>query len=451
MNEQDVQQLLAKAASGPVVADEVDPRAILLAGRRDAARRKRIAAVAAGGAAVVLGLAAAVGIPMALGGEDPIAAGGAAPSDLPALAADDGFLERLARSDGSDCPIPDGQSEEQRQAAAAYNQALYAGLAELGAAPLGGCLTTRPDYDGFYYDDDQGLYSLEESVAFGGTASDWARIGAAVWDTGGVDYEAQMEDEECTYNEGLTCSWEDTPAGRVLLIEGVRSDFANPDTESGGSIDYPSVGVFLFRDDDMVVSLTLSLRFASDRDVPTADQIAALAATIPVGQEAPELEQPTVDNLAADLADAVEAAVPGATADTDGAVLVRLHPDIATYGGPVYGAKATHILFITAELPTGETVRLSFQAEHLGDPGDDPEAAAEAAAQCGDAECETGPDGTGAVSVHRTIEDGRSVLTSLAYSPLDGWLIGVGVESADGAEAPAVDFATLDAILGDLR
>ncbi|MEU5873548.1 hypothetical protein AB0A73_18565 [Glycomyces sp. NPDC047369] len=451
MNEQDVQQLLARAASGPVHADDVDPLAILAAGRRDVLRRKRTAAAVAGGAVVVLGLAAAVGIPLMLGGDDPIAPGGAAPPDLPALAADAGFPEQLARFDRGDCPLPDGQSEEQRRTAAAYNEALYAGLAELGAAPAGGCLTTRPDYDGFYYSDDQGLYMLEESLAFGGTASDRAEMSAAVWETGGVDYEDQMEDEECTYNEGLTCSWDDTPEGRVLLMEGVRSDFTDPDTESGGSADYPTVGAFLFRDDDVVVSLTLSLRFSSDRDLPSLDQVVALVSSIPVGQEAPELEQPTVDTLTAALADAVEANAPGAVVDTGTAALFRLHPDVATYGGPVYGSEATHMLFVTAELPSGETVRFYLQAERVDEPGDDPEAAAAAAAQCGDAACETGTDESGTVTVHRTIEDGRPGLTSLAYSPVDGWLLGVGVETADSTEAPPVDFAALDAILDEVR
>ncbi|SDE11990.1 hypothetical protein [Glycomyces harbinensis] len=451
MNEDEVRDLLGKAASGPVDVGQVDPEAIVRAGKRGAIRA-RVGIAVAGGAAAVLALGAAVGIPMAFGDDDMAASGGAAPEDLPTDDVADDFLDQWTRADHGNCPLPD-QAEEKERTAAAYTATLFEGLADLGGEPLGNCLTTRPDYDGFY-DYGEGTYFLQEAVAFpgaDGTAPDWAWLTGSVWETGGVDYESQMEEEECTYSPGLTCSWIDSEEGRVLLMEGTRTDFLNPDTEEGGSADFPMVGAFLFRE-DVVLSLGFSLRFESDQPGPTLEEVTEILKSIPVGQEAPEVEPPAERDLADELAAAVANAVPGAVVDTPSFDLVRLHADVAEYGGPVYGSEATHMVFVLAELESGETVRFYLQAEQVTGAGDEPaEEIAAAYAQCRDAECETATDDPRDVSVHRTIEAERPGLTALEYRTGDGWMIGVGVEAVDGTEAPPVDFATLDAIVGAIR
>jgi len=450
MNEDEVRNLLGKAASGPVDVDQVDPEAIVRAGRRGAARRQGGIALA-GGAAAVLALAAAVGIPMALGGDgEQTASGGAAPEDLPTAPVEDDFLAQWNRADGGDCPVPDGQTDEQQRTAAAYNEAFFAGLAALGAEPLGSCLTTRPDYDGFYYSDDYTSYYVEESVAFGGEDLDWAKVTGSIWETGGVNYESQMESEECDYNAGAICSWVDTEAGRVLLVEGTRSDFVNPDTESGGSVELPVVSAFLFRE-DVVVALGFSLHFESDLDGPSADQVIELVQSIPVGEQAPEVELPAEGDLADELAGAIANAVPGAVVDTGSAELVRLDADVAEYGGPVYGSEATHMMFVLAELESGETVRFFLQAEPVEGAGEESEEAAASYAQCPDAECDVAVVNPWDISVHRTIAGERPSLTALEYRTGDGWMIGVGVETVDAAVVPPVDFATLDAIVAALH
>jgi hypothetical protein len=450
MNEADeMRQLFDRAASEPVDVDRVDPDAIVRAGKRGVAR-KQVGTAAAGVAAAMLAVGAAVGIPMTLGGNGEPAGSGAAPDDLPTVPAEDAFLDQWARADHGDCPVPEGQTEEQRRTAAAYNQTVFQALAEFGAEPLGKCLTTRPDHDGFYFDDEQGAYYMEESVAFGDdAASDWARVTGAVWETEGVDYEEQMEMEECTGREGLTCSWEDTDAGRVLLIEGTRDDFLNPDTEAGGSAEFPVVSAFLFRD-DVVVSLAFSLHFESGQTGPSIDQVVDLATAIPVDQEAPEAETPAWADVADELAAAAEHAIPGVAVETGTADFVRLHPAVAEYGGPVYGSDTTHMVFVLAELDSGETVRLFLQAEPVEDAGEDPTETAASLAQCPLATCETASDGPN-ISVHRTIEDERRSLTALEYRPGDGWMIGIGVETVDGTAPPPVDFETLDAIVDAIR
>jgi hypothetical protein len=231
------------------------------------------------------------------------------------------------------------------------------------------CLETRPDYDGFY-DRGEGYY-LQEFVAFDdvdASATDRAWMTGGVWETGGVNFESHLEEEDCDYNEGLDCSWIDTDQGRVLLTEGTRTGFVNPDTEEGGSAEYPTVGAFLFRD-DVVVVLDFTLHFESDRPGPSIDQVVDLVESIPADQDAPETNAPTEDDLAADLADAVVAEIPGTVVDSDSAELIRLHPDVAEYGGPVYGPEATHMMFVLAELESGETVRFFLQAEQVEDPG----------------------------------------------------------------------------------
>lgn len=453
MNEDEVRNLLGKAASGPVDVDRVDPEAIVRAGKRGVARRQ-FGIAGAGAAAAVLALGAAVGIPMTLGGDgEPAAPGGAIPQDLPTVPFDDDFLSQWARADHGNCPVPDGQTDEQQRTAAAYNAVLFEALAELDAEPLGNCLTSRPDYDGFYSSSDQNAYILEESVAFGGndaSTPDWASVKGAVWATEGVNYESQMEMEECDYNEGVDCSWVDTEAGRVLLIEGTRPGFMNPDTEEGGSVEYPVVGAMLFRD-DVVVSLDFSLRFESDRAAPDIDQVVDILKSIPVGQEAPEIEEPADGDFADDLADAVMNEIPGTVVEMGSVGFVRLHPDVAEYGGPIYGSETTHMVFVLAELESGETVRFFLQAEQVEDAGEEPEEIAASYAQCSDAECDIATDGPWDLSVHRTIEGERPSLTALEYRTGDGWMIGVGAETVDGTEAPPVDFETLDKIADSIR
>ncbi|HEX2144994.1 MAG TPA: hypothetical protein VHG10_10850 [Glycomyces sp.] len=452
MNEDEVRRLFDRAASGPVDVDRVDPEAIVRAGKRGVGRRQ-IGIAVAGATAAVLALGAAVGIPMTLDEDgEPAAPGGAAPQNLPTAPVDDDFLSQWARSDHGDCPVPDGQTDEQERTAAAYNRTLFEALAELGAEPMGSCLVSRPDYDGLYYDSFQEAYHLEESVAFGGdaSASDWALVRGGFWETGGVNYESLMELEECDYNQGADCSWEDTDEGRLLLIEGTRSDFINPDTEEGGSAEYPVVSAFLFRD-DVVVTLGLSLRFESDRRAPSIDQVIDIVKSLPVGEDAPETDAPAEGDIADALAAAAEQAIPGIAVETDTAEFVRLDPEVAEYGGPVYGAEATHMVFVLAELGSGETVRLFLQAEQVADVDGDPAEAAALFAQCSDAECETAADGPRDVSVHRTIEGEHPSLTALEYRVGDGWMIGVGVETADGSETPPVDFATLDALVDGIR
>ncbi|WP_112135584.1 hypothetical protein [Glycomyces dulcitolivorans] len=450
MNEHEVQNLLTEAAAGPVDVAKVDPMTILRAGRRRVARRRKAAAAIAGGAAALLAVTAAVGIPLALGDQDQTAPGGAAPDDLPTAPVDEDFLAQWTRADGADCPLPDDQTDEQQRIAAANNAVLFDALADLDAEPRGTCLTTRPDYDGFYYSDDQTAYMTEEAVFFGGDPADWAYMVAGFWETGGVDYEAIMWEEECTYPDTVTCTWDDTEAGRVLLIEGVRNDFLNPDTEADGSAPFPVVSAFLFRE-DVAVQFDFALHFESDRTGPTVDQIVDLITALPLNQDAPEVEPPAATDLAADLAAAIATELPGAVVDTASADLVRLSPDIATYGGPVYGTEATHMLFVLAELESGETVRFFLQAERVEDAVDAAEVPAETAAQCPSAECEITTDDSGSVSVHRTIDGDRPSLTAFASPAGDGWAIGVGVEPADGTEAPPVDLATLDAILDAIR
>jgi hypothetical protein len=451
MNEDEVRRLLDRAASGPVDVDRVDPEAIVRAGRRDVARRRQVGIAAAGAAAAVLALGAAVGIPLTIGGDgEPSGRDGAAPEDLPTVPADDDFLDQWSRADHGNCPEPDGQTDEQQRTADAYNQVLFDALGELGAEPLGRCLESRPDYDGVYYSIDQEAYYAEESVAFGDddSTSDWAWVTGGSWETKGVNYESQMEEEECPSNPGVDCSWEDIAEGRLLLIEGTRSDFVNPDTEAGGSAEFPVVAAFLFRD-DVVVTLEFSLHFESDRPGPSIDQVVDILRSIPAGQEAPDIQAPAW----ADVADALAAAAEreGMTVYTDTAEFVRLAPEVATYGGPVYGTDTTRMVFVLAELESGETVRLFLQAEPVADPGEDPAEVAASYAQCSHAECETGADGPRDASVHRIVADGRPGLTALEYRAGDGWVIGVGVETVDGTEAPPVDFATLDAILDGIR
>lgn len=453
MKEDEVRRLLDRAASGPVDVDRVDPDAIVRAGKRGVARRQ-IGIAGAGAAAAVLALGAAVGIPMTLGGNgEPAAPGSAVPQDLPTVPVDDEFLSQWARADHGNCPVPDGQTGEQERTAAAYTRVLFEALAELGAEPQGSCLTSRPDYDGFYYSGDQNAYVLEESVAFGGedaSAVDWAQVRGAVWETGGVNYESQMKQEECDSNEGVDCSFDDTAEGRVLLIEGTRSGFMNPDTEEGGSTEYPVVSAFLFRD-DVVVSLDFSLRFESDRPTPSLDQVVDIIESIPVGQEAPETEAPAWGDIADALAATAEHEIPGIAVETGTAGFVRLHSDVAAYGGPVYGSEATHLVFVLAELESGETVRLFLQAEPVEDAGEDPKEAAASYAHCSNVECETAADGPRDVSVHRTIEGEHPSLTALEYRVGDGWVIGVGVETVDGTDTPPVDFETLDALVDGIR
>jgi hypothetical protein len=454
MNEDEVRRLLGKAASGPVDVERVDPDAIVRLGRRDVARRRQIGIAAAGAAAAVLALGAAVGIPLTIGGNGETAErGGAAPQDLPTVPADDDFLDQWSRADHGNCPEPGGQTDEQERTADVYNQVLFDGLKALGGEPLGRCLESRPDYDGFYYSEDQGAYIMEESFAFGGddaSTPDWAFVRAASWETGGVNYEAQMEEEECPSNPNVECSWEDVPEGRVLLIEGSRAAFIDPDTEAGGSAELPVVAAFLFRE-DVVVSLEFVMHFESDRQAPSIDQVVDILRAFPAGEEAPEVDVPAWDDVAADLAAAAEREVPGIDVDTDTAEFVRLAPEVATYGGPVYGTDATRMVFMLAELESGETVRLFLQAEPVEDVGGDPAMAAASFAQCFDVDCQTAMDGPADASVHRTIADGRPSSTSLEYRVGDGWLIGVGVEAVDGSQAPPVDFATLDAILDGIR
>jgi len=452
MNEDEVRRLLDKAASGPVDVDRVDPDAIVRLGRRDVARRRQIGIAAAGAAAAVLALGAAVGIPLTIGGNGETAErGGAAPQDLPTVPADDDFLNEWSRADHGNCPEPGGQTDEQERTADAYNQVLFEALKELGGEPLGRCLETRPDYDGVYYSEEQGAYIMDESFAFGdGSTSDWAWVRGGSWEAGGVNYESQMEEKECPPNPNVECSWEDVPEGRVLLIEGSRTDFVDADTEAEGAAEFPVVAAFLFRE-DVVVTLDLSLRFESDRQAPSIDQVVDIIRALPAGEEAPEVEVRAWDDVAADLAAAAEREIPGIEVDTDTAEFVRLAPEVATYGGPVYGTDATRMVFVLAELESGETVRLFLQAEPVEDAGGDPAVAAASFAQCSDVDCETAADGPGDASVHRTITEGRPSSTSLEYRVGDGWVIGVGVEAVDGSEAPPVDFATLDAILGGIR
>lgn len=455
MNEDEVRRLFDRAASGPVDVDRVDPEALVREGRRGVTRR-RAGIAGACATAAVLALGAVVGIPMTLGGNgEPAALGGAVPRDLPTVPVDDDFLNQWARADHGNCPVPEGQTDEQERTAAAYTGVLFEALEDLGAEPLGSCLVSRPDYDGFCYSGDQNLYYyyLEESVAFGGgdaSPPDWALVRAAVWETEGVDYEPQMEQEECESNEGVDCSWDDTEEGRVLLIEGARSDFIDPDTEQGGSAEYPVVSAFLFRD-DVVVSLDFSLRFESDRPAPSLDQVVDILKSIPVGEEAPETVEPAWGAIADDLAAAAERAIPGAVVETGTAGFVRLHPDVAAYGGPVYGSDATHMVFVLAELDSGETVRLFLQAERVEDANKEQEEVAASYAECSDAECDIAADGPWDMSAHRSIEGEHPSLTALEYRIGDGWVIGVGVETVDGAESPLVDFETLDAILDNIR
>jgi hypothetical protein len=449
MNEAEVRNLFDTAASGPVDVDRVDPMAILRAGRRSVTRRRRIGAAVAGGVAAVLAVGAAVGFPMAFGGDsDRPLAGAVVPGGLPTAPVDDALLGRALRADRADCPLPEGQTGEQQRAAAVYSAAFFAALTDFGAEPAGVCLTTRPDYDGFYYSADQGLYRTEEVVTFGG--DDWAQVTGAVWDPAGVDYQEQMESEECSYGN-VDCSWEDRPEGRVLRIEGSRDDFLDPDTEAEGSAEFPVVAAFLFREDGMIVSMEIVPHFASDRPIPDIDQLVGLLAAFPVDEEAAAGTAPGTlaeapasatgaelpSALAEALASAAGAELPGATVDTGSAELVRLAADT-----PLYGSEGTHVLFALAELPSGETVRLSLQIERM--PADATEEAVAARAGCDGGACETESDGTG-VSVHRTVEGDRPGLTAFGYRP-GGLLIGLGAESLTG-EAPQVDFATLDAVL----
>jgi hypothetical protein len=446
MNENEVQNLLTEAAAGPVDVAKVDPMTILHAGRRRVARRRKAAAAIAGGAAALLAVTAAVGIPLALGDQDQTAPGGAIPDDLPTAPVDEDFFAQWTRADRADCPLPDGQTDEQRRIAAANNAVLFDALADLDAEPMGTCVTTRPDYDGFHYSEDQIAYLTEEAVFFGGDPSDWAYLRAGFWEGGGPDDEAAMWDEECTYPDTVTCTWDDTEAGRVLLIGGTRDDFIDPDTEAGGSVPLPVVSAFLFRD-DVVVSLGLSLHFESDRTGPTVDQVVELITALPLNQDAPEVEPPTAADLATDLAAAIATELPGTVVDTASADLVRLSPDVATYGGPVYGTEATHMLFVLAELESGETVRLFLQIERVEDTVD----VAATAAQCPPAECETATDASGNTSIHRTVDGDRPSLTAFDHPAGGAWTIGIGIEPTEGAEAPPVDFATLDAILDAIR
>ncbi|SDK93097.1 hypothetical protein SAMN05216298_2092 [Glycomyces sambucus] len=449
MNDDEVRGLLARAASGPVDADRVDPMTILRAGRRRVVRRRRIGAAVAGGAAAMLAVGAAVGIPLGLG-DDTDAAGSAVPGDLPTQTVDDAFLDQWNRFDHGDCALPEGQSDEQARISAAANQALFTGLAALGAEPLGQCLTTRPDHDGFHYDNDFDVYTLNEALAFGDdpSAVDWIYLRGGFWYTGGEDFESQMESEEC-FDPRVTCSWDDTEAGRVLLIEGVSDDFTDPDTESGPT-EYPIVEAFLFRD-EAVVSLGFSLRYESeDLAAPDLDDVTELLLVIPVGDgtEAPETEPPAWDDLTDDFAAAIEAGLPGVEVAAGTAEAVRLGPDIDSYGGPVYGTGDTYMVFVLAELASGETVRFFLQAQVVPVTEEDLDGAA---AGCGLADCEQVDGGPWNRPLHRTIGGERPSLTALEYRTGDGWLVGVGAEAVDGGALPPVDAAALDAILTGIR
>ncbi|GAB3996149.1 hypothetical protein GCM10029992_15320 [Glycomyces albus] len=295
----------------------------------------------------------------------------------------------------------------------------------------------------------------------------------AVWPTDDSEAaQSQMEEEDCTYNEGVTCTWKDAEEGRLLLIEGTEPSFVDPLTEAGGSEDYPTVRAYLFQG-DLVVGLGFSLRFESDRTPPTAEEVAEILkrfrAVYAVG--GPEFDEGT---SAWSLGQAVESRIPGLSVDAeevgisqaiddftpqegkygdDSFDLIRLGEGIGDYDGPVYGVEGSHMFFLSAELASGEQVLVYLQAQQLGEGVDDPDPdEARSQAQCGHAaKCEVTTLDPWTVSVHRTIEGDRPSLAALRYDTGDGWIWGVGIESADGSELPPVDFEQLEDVLAHLR
>ncbi|THV23441.1 hypothetical protein [Glycomyces paridis] len=444
MNEDEVRDLLDTAGAVPVDADRIDPDHIIRAGRRGVVR-KRIGVATTGTAAAVLAVVAAVGIPMAIGGGATAAAG--APEALPTAPVDPDFLSQWARADGAGCPLPE---TEETDRAAAYTEALFAGLAEIGLKPNGSCGEDTP-FDGFYYTDlDRDAFYLLETYAFEDadpSAPEWANMEANIWNAEGLDLTEGDGGEACGSYPGMTCNWIETAAGPMLVGEGTGLDPTDLAGSPEDSADVPMISVMLLRG-DIVIDLDLKFHVEPGRSLPTTEQLAAIAESIPVNQQAAPSATPTEADLIDDLAAAILEGLPGADVDLSTGEVVRLGPDITEYGGPVYGTGHTHMAFLLAELESGETVRFFLQAEPI-DATDEPDQAADTYAQCADAECDITASSAGHDSIHRTIDGDLPSLTALDYGT--AWMIGIGVEPFNGDDTPPVDFTTLDTILAALR
>lgn len=446
MNPEDMRGLFNEALDGTDPVPDPGTDDIVKAGRRLVWRRR--AAIGSAATAGVAVLASALVIPMML-------AGGPAPF----VAALPGIGDEEEQPDPEACDAADDLSDEQRAVAAMYGEVLEAEVTAIGGTVVGTCGEFEPDYDDFYFDEEADGYRYQEVVIFR-DLGEHARLLVEVLEPDGTAASVRMESLAGCGSPNTACTWdEDDEDLPLLLVEETRTvDVGAEDNPEG--VQVPVRAALIERPDGVIVHVELEESQRSGTLSTTPERLAEVARAIPVGEEAPEVEQPITEDyelpddadLAAALVDGVSEQFPGAEVPPATDVEFVAQEQTEAYGeGYRYGNDGTRIAYVDTAV-NGEQVRFFLQVTPIEVAGDGAgEEAAEHYANCSDFECEFSQldDWTGLV--HRDSTIVRPGPTSIEYRSADGWAIGVGAESLGSTEAPSIDFETLDAIVSSVR
>lgn len=446
MNPDDMRGLFNEALDGADPVPSAGTDRIVAAGRRRVWRRR--AAIGTGAIAGVAALAAAVAIPMALAG------GAAAPPDAAGPGPQE---EEPAVPDANSCETPDDQSDEQLAIAAMYDQALDTAMTAIGGSLGGYCGETGPEYGGFYFDAEAEGYRYEEAVIFLGSG-EHAILRVDVLEPDDTPASERMEglagcgpEVQCTWDPGLNEEGEP-----LLLVEGTRTVVADEGAE-GDQV--PVRAALLERGDGVIVHVELEEALRTGALSTTPQQLADVARAIPVGQDAPELEEdgtytlPDDADLAQAFVDGIAEQFPGATVPSATEVEFVAQEQTEAYDeGYYYGNDNTRVAYADATVE-GEQVRFFLQVTPLEAPGDGgaSQGPAEHYANCASFACEYSQPDESTGLVHRTSVDVRPGPTSIEHRAADGWAVGVGAESLGSTEAPSIDFEALDKIVSAVR
>ncbi|MFG3342645.1 hypothetical protein [Glycomyces sp. NPDC048151] len=445
MNPDDMRGLFNEALDGAGPAPTSGTDHIVTAGRRRVLRRR--AAVGAGAIAGIAALTAAVAIPLAFSGR---------PGLLDAAG-----LGNSEEESGDSCEAPDDQTDEQKAVAAMYGQALDAAVTAIGGTPGGYCDDSGPNYDGFYFDAEAGGYRYEEFAIFRATG-EHATVRVDVWEPNDIETAVRMESLAECGDPGVECTWDETDETvPTLLVEETRT--LNVDAEENpDGVQVPVRAALVELGGGVIVHVEFEEGQRKGTLSTTPEQLAGVAQAIPVGQDAPEVEEedtgtytlPDDAALAGALVDGIAAQFPGAVVPDAADVEFGPHDQTEAYAeGYYYGNDGTRVAYADATVNGGEQVRFFLQVTPLESPGDGgaSQEPAEHYANCSYFTCDYSQldDSTGLV--HRTSTDVRPGPTSIEFRASDGWVVGVGAESLGSTEAPSVPFEALDAIVNTIR
>lgn len=448
MNPDDMRGLFNEALDGahPVPTSSTDD--IVTAGRRRARRRR--AAIGTGVIAGVAALAAAVAIPMSLTGwPTPLdAAGWGTQEEGPVI------------PDTTTCEAPDEQSDEQLATAAMYDQALDSAITAIGGSLGAYCGETEPASGGFYFDADANGYRYEAFAIFA-DSGEHAILRVDILEASETPGAERMESLAGCGGPDVTCTWdEDEQTMPLLLVEETRTLVVDAEENPGGD-QVPVQAALIELDDRVIVHVELEEALRTGTLSTTPQQLADIARAIPVGQEAPGLQEDSTEGytlpddaaLAEALVDGIAEQFPGATVPPATEVEFAGQEQTEAYEeGYRYGNDNTRIAYADATV-NEEQVRFFLQVTPLESPGDGgaSQGPAEHYANCDHFECDYSQlnDSTGLV--HRTSVDVRPGPTSIEHRAADGWVVGVGAESLGSTEPPSIDFDLLDKIVSSIR